>query len=1144
MKKRFLSMLLSIAMIITVIPNFVFAADEPAFKDVSGSEYYAQSADVLAKLKILTGYSDGTFGADKPITRAEMAAVVCRMLGKEADAEQAKGKTSFDDVPENHWASGYINVATKEGIINGDGNGKFRPEDDIKFEEALKTIICVLGWGSNITINPADWSKAYLDIAADKQLDNNLKGAKGEKANRSDIAVMVYNGLKEDLKAPVASLKTGTYRGTKKITLTTDAKGAKIYYTTDGTTPTVDSTEYTKEISISKTGTLKAVAIRDGVLSSDVMSEDYTIKKAISRRGGGSSSEPEPSDPVYVVSFDLNYDGATGAPASQSIKSGENVTMPANPDREGYAFVGWYTSDSYSELFDFTMPITKTYTLIARWVDVTDTTDTDGDGLTDPIEEFYKTDKANADTDQDGLSDYVEIVVLNLNPLSIDTDNNGINDGDEDTDGDGIANNIEIRNGTDPASMDTDGDGLNDKEEETYNTNPLKTDTDDDGVSDGKEIELGTDPLVAQTTFSMNLSADNDGEGATASVQINLSGEQVETLSIEPIKDNTFFPEDMPGYMGKAYDFNVEGEFDTATINFEFNASELAPDADPVIYYFNEETQELEELETTINGNIASTEVTHFSKYILVDRKVYQESFTWQDVWDSDHNFTDIEIVFVVDDSGSMDWNDPSYERLAVARTLIDNLPANSKIGLVRFDDNCPHTEVLSELTNDRDAVKNYLTKTYFYSPGGTDMYNGIKMAFPLYKSTEDTTLKMMIVLSDGATDDTYLHSSVVETANNANIRIYTVGLGDSTSYFNNYLKPLANNTGADFYLASDATQLADIYKDISEKIDIETDSDNDGIPDYYEDNMIIFNGVKLSLDKNNPDTDGDGLLDGEEVVITKEYSEDGTKVKVTGKLVLGNPTISDTDEDGILDGDDTAPFEKGLADGIIGELSLVSCYNTENAGWTSGHVFFVYTSYINDVVDFSTLAAGWSKKDKTEKWTWENLQKDEVLLSNYTFYIGESVTIGNGAFDSGWFGIGDGSGSSGSSGGSGGESSDSGVGTENGVCYNMEVYKHLNPNIGYQYLNNTYLTEQITKDTLNKLISYCSKGSVNYWNLTHNCAEVACQAWNTISDTKVNPYNKSFLFGKVATPKGLKIYLRTILGSCENYSLANALSK
>ena len=166
-----------------------------------------------------------------------------------------------------------------------------------------------------------------------------------------------------------------------------------------------------------------------------------------------------------------------------------------------------------------------------------------------------------------------------------------------------------------------------------------------------------------------------------------------------------------------------------------------------------------------------------------------------------------------------------------------------------------------------------------------------------------------MIVLSDGETEDTYLHSSVVNAANDSNIRIYTVGLGSSTSYFNNYLKPLANNTGGAFYLASDATQLADIYKDINEKIDIETDSDADGIPDYYEDNMLCFNGVKLALDKNNPDTDGDGLKDGEEVELKYEYNADKTQVKVTGRFVMGNPTKVDSDDDGFGDIVDKTPL-------------------------------------------------------------------------------------------------------------------------------------------------------------------------------------------------------------------------------------------
>ena len=63
-----------------------------------------------------------------------------------------------------------------------------------------------------------------------------------------------------------------------------------------------------------------------------------------------------------------------------------------------------------------------------------------------------------------------------------------------------------------------------------------------------------------------------------------------------------------------------------------------------------------------------------------------------------------------------------------------------------------------------------------------------------------------------------------------------------------------------------------------------------------------MFNGVTIKLDKNNPDSDGDGLLDGEEVAeLNYQYNADKTQVIVTGKL-LSNPLEEDTDGDGISD--------------------------------------------------------------------------------------------------------------------------------------------------------------------------------------------------------------------------------------------------
>lgn len=76
--------------------------------------------------------------------------------------------------------------------------------------------------------------------------------------------------------APEFSLAGGYYNGTQSVTLSTETEGATIYYTTDGTEPTAESTEYTGAISVSATTTIKAVAVKDETLSV-VESATYVI---------------------------------------------------------------------------------------------------------------------------------------------------------------------------------------------------------------------------------------------------------------------------------------------------------------------------------------------------------------------------------------------------------------------------------------------------------------------------------------------------------------------------------------------------------------------------------------------------------------------------------------------------------------------------------------------------------------------------------------------------------------------------------------------------------------------------------------------------------------------------------------------------
>lgn len=72
--------------------------------------------------------------------------------------------------------------------------------------------------------------------------------------------------------------------------------------------------------------------------------------------------------------------------------------------------------------------------------------------------------------------------------------------GEKDTDGDGIPDKWELREGLDPndptdAGLDFDDDGLTNIQEYTFRTNPNNSDTDSDGYSDKKEIDKSTDPL-------------------------------------------------------------------------------------------------------------------------------------------------------------------------------------------------------------------------------------------------------------------------------------------------------------------------------------------------------------------------------------------------------------------------------------------------------------------------------------------------------------------------------------------------------------------------------------------------------------------------------------------------------------------------
>jgi len=156
--------------------------------------------------------------------------------------------------------------------------------------------------------------------------------------------------------------------------------------------------------------------------------------------------------------------------------------------------------------------------------EISDTEDSDGDGLTD-IEEarIHKTDSQLVDTDTDGLADGLEVNEYWTLPLVVDTDGDTFIDGVEvrlgtdptdgesfpdssttgfdDLDGDGIPNREERDIGSDPQRVDSDFDGVGDFAEiRKYLTSPTLIDSDGDGAWDGEEIASGSDPADPEMT--------------------------------------------------------------------------------------------------------------------------------------------------------------------------------------------------------------------------------------------------------------------------------------------------------------------------------------------------------------------------------------------------------------------------------------------------------------------------------------------------------------------------------------------------------------------------------------------------------------------------------------------------------------------
>ncbi len=158
-----------------------------AFTDITDAET-AESVEVLRLLGVINGVSDTKFDPYAKLTRAQFCKMAIIMLGREEAEPSYRTRTIFSDVTATHWARGYINLAAsgEKAIIAGMGNGKFSPDTNITWAQALTILVRILGYTDADT--DMQWPEGYIALASNIELTKGVTVSANSAISRGDAA--------------------------------------------------------------------------------------------------------------------------------------------------------------------------------------------------------------------------------------------------------------------------------------------------------------------------------------------------------------------------------------------------------------------------------------------------------------------------------------------------------------------------------------------------------------------------------------------------------------------------------------------------------------------------------------------------------------------------------------------------------------------------------------------------------------------------------------------------------------------------------------------------------------------------------------------------------------------------------------------
>ena len=140
----------------------------------------------------MVGDANGNFNPDNTVTRAEMAVILCNMLG-ESENLSIDGSV-FTDVPAEHWANRYVVKAAELGLVTGYGDGRFGPADGVTYEQTLTMVLGIVNQ-KEYAEQLGGYPDGFIQAATDLGYTSGVTAKQGDLLHRWEIATIVFNVL-------------------------------------------------------------------------------------------------------------------------------------------------------------------------------------------------------------------------------------------------------------------------------------------------------------------------------------------------------------------------------------------------------------------------------------------------------------------------------------------------------------------------------------------------------------------------------------------------------------------------------------------------------------------------------------------------------------------------------------------------------------------------------------------------------------------------------------------------------------------------------------------------------------------------------------------------------------------------------------